>query len=135
MTLQVKTPEKEQVSWEAAEAAYNILPATDVIEKKDRFIVTAELPGISADDINVSVADNMLTIQGDKKSEREVKEEDYRLFERSFGSFFRSIELPPGTDPGSIEATFENGVLTVTVPKTVEAAARTKIPVKQTVEA
>lgn len=136
--MQVSAPEqesKETTFWEPA-GGEEWLPKTDVIEKKDEFIVTTELPGVELDNVDVSAADNMLTIRGEKKSEHEVKKEDYYLSEREFGTFYRSVELPPGTDASRIKAAFSDGVLTVIVTKTVESAqARVKVPIKTTIEA
>jgi HSP20 family protein len=96
------------------------LPAVDVFEKDDNFVVKAELPGMKEDDINVSVRGDTLTIQGEKKTESEVKEENYYRSERSYGSFVRSIPLPSTVDATKIEASYEDGVLEVTLPKIAE---------------
>jgi HSP20 family protein len=80
-------------------------------------------------DVEVTLADNILTIRGEKKAEKEEKEKDYRLVERSFGSFSRSFEVPAGVDPSAIKATIDKGVLTVKFPKPAKADEK-KIPVK-----
>ena len=95
-------------------------PAIDVFEKGDKFVVKAELPGMKEDDIDISVVGDTLRIKGEKKTETEVKEEDYYRSERSYGSFFRSIALPPTVDANKIQADYEDGVLEVTLPKRAE---------------
>jgi HSP20 family protein len=82
--------------------------------------VKAEVPGMEAKDINISVTGEVLTIKGEKKSEREEKEENYHLVERSYGSFSRSLALPAAVDLDKIEAKYDKGVLTVTCPKKEE---------------
>ena len=101
----------EEIGW---------MPAVDVLEKDDKFVVKAELPGMKEEDINVSVVGDTLTIKGEKKTETEVKEEDYYRCERSYGSFYRSIPLPSTVDSAKIEASYEDGVLEVTLPKAPE---------------
>lgn len=96
------------------------MPAIDVFEKGDKFVVKAELPGMKEEDIDVSVVGDTLTIKGEKKTETEVKEEDYYRCERSYGSFFRSIPLPSTVDADKIEANYEGGVLEVSLPKAAE---------------
>ena len=95
-------------------------PAVDVFEREDKFVVKAELPGMKEDDIDVSVVGDTLTIKGEKKSESEVKEEDYYRSERSYGSFFRSLTLPATIDTRGIEASYEDGVLEVNLPEAHE---------------
>jgi HSP20 family protein len=96
------------------------MPAVDIFEKEDKFVVKAELPGIKEDDIHVSVVGDTLSIKGEKKTETEVKEEDYYRSERSYGSFCRSIPLPSNVDADKIEASFEDGVLEVALPKSAK---------------
>lgn len=96
------------------------IPAVDVFEKDDRFVVKAELPGMKEDDINVSVVGDTLSIKGEKKTETEVKDEDYYRCERSYGTFYRSIPLPSNIDANKIEASFDDGVLEVTLPKSAK---------------
>ena len=95
-------------------------PVIEVFEKHDKYVVKAELPGIKEDDVDVSVVGDALTIKGKREVESEVKEEDYYCCERSYGSFFRSIALPSNVDTKKIEASFEDGVLEVSLPKTAE---------------
>lgn len=96
------------------------MPAIDVFEKEDKFVVKAELPGIKEEDIHVSVVGDTLSIKGEKKTETEVKEEDYYRCERNYGSFYRSIPLPSNVDADKIEAAFEDGVLEVALPKSAK---------------
>lgn len=106
-----------------------LLPRMDVVETDRTIEVTAELPGLEEKDVDVSLTDNVLTIRGEKKSQREEKDKDYRLTERSFGSFYRSIDLPDGIEPSSVQATLSKGILKVTVSKPPRSAAK-KIDVK-----
>jgi HSP20 family protein len=86
-----------------------------------KFVVKAELPRMKEEDIDVSVIGDTLTIKGERKAESEVEEEDYHCCERSYGSFSRSIAVPPNVDTKKIEASFEDGVLEVSLPKAPEA--------------
>lgn len=100
-------------------------PAVDVTESEDQYIVTAELPGTSKDDVTVEVHDGVLTLRGEKRSEHEEKGEHYRHVERSFGSFSRSFSLPANADGDHINARFEAGVLRVEISKREEAKPKT----------
>ncbi len=104
--------------WWLTDGEKDLMPAMDVFEKDDRFVVKAELPGMKEKDIDISVVGDTLTIKGEKKMESEVKEEDYYRCERSYGSFYRSIPLPSTVDASKIEASYEDGILEVTLPKT-----------------
>ena len=101
-------------------------PVVDVVEKEKEFQLSAELPGLDEKDVEVSVADDILTIKGEKKEEKEEKAKNYYLSERSYGAFQRSFQLPSGVDAGRIEATFQKGVLTVSLPKTPAAQNKEK---------
>jgi HSP20 family protein len=103
-----------------------LVPAVDVIDEEKAYRVTAELPGLTEKDIEVTKDGDLLTIKGEKKEEHEEKEKGYFLSERHFGSVERSLRLPEGIDDSKIEAKFENGVLTVTLPKTPEAVSKPK---------
>ena len=94
-----------------------VVPTMDVSETDKVIEITAELPGLDTKDVTLNVADNILTIRGEKKNEREEKEKDYHIIERSYGSFSRSIELPVGVKSEDISAEFAKGVLKVTVQK------------------
>ncbi len=100
------------------------LPSVDVSETTDKIMVKAEVPGMDAKDIDISISGDVLTIKGEKKTEREEKEENYHLVERSYGSFSRSLRLPVAVDADKIEATYKQGVLTITCPKKEEAKAK-----------
>jgi HSP20 family protein len=104
-------------------------PKLDIAETKDGLTVKAEIPGVKQEDIQLSLQDGVLTIKGEKEEEKEEKDQHYHRVERSYGSFLRSVRLPASVDAGKVTATFKNGVLTVTMPKTAEAKGTT-IPVK-----
>ena len=104
-------------------------PALDVAEREDAITVEAELPGMKADDINISVEGNTLTVSGEKKEEHEEKSENYYHTERRYGSFQRSIPLPGTVEAENIQAAYKDGVLTVTLPKS-KAALPKRIKVK-----
>ena len=104
-------------------------PSVDIMETKDNFVVKAELPGLEAKDVNVSISGDILTIKGEKKAEEEEKDEHYHRVERYSGSFQRVFQLPSGVKADKIEATFDKGVLKVTLPK-VEEAKKKEIEVK-----
>jgi HSP20 family protein len=97
------------------------VPSLDVSESPDKVVVKAEVPGIEAKDINISLSGDVLTIKGEKKSEREEKKENYHLVERSYGSFSRAIRLPAAVAADKIEADYKHGILTITCPKKEEA--------------
>ena len=101
-------------------------PRVDVKETDAEYEVSAELPGIDEKDVELTLANNVLAIRGEKKTEREEKEKSYYLSERSFGSFRRTIPLPAEVDEDKVEAHFKNGVLTVRLPKSAAAQARTR---------
>ena len=96
-------------------------PSLDVSETKNDFVVKAELPGIDPKDIDISLTDGMLTIRGEKKQEREEKEENYHLIERNYGTFSRSVSLSRDVKPDKINASYKDGVLRVVLPKSEEA--------------
>ncbi len=107
------------------------VPAVDFTDAEKAYEVTAELPGMDEKNIEVKVANGVLTIKGEKLDEKEEKRKDYYLRERNFGSFERSFQVPEGVDADKIEASFKKGVLTVTLPKKPEAQkAAKKIDVK-----
>ncbi|PDT75005.1 Hsp20/alpha crystallin family protein [Bradyrhizobium sp. C9] len=113
------------------QAAWASAPAVDVVEKDNAYEITAELPGMDEKNIEVKVANDVLTIKGEKREEKEEKKTDYYLQERSFGSFERSFAMPQGVDADKIEAAFAKGVLSVKLPKKPEAVKSAKqIPVK-----
>lgn len=99
--------------------------AIDMYETKDQVVVKAALPGIKPEQTEVTITGNTLTIRGEAKEEKEIKEENYICRERRMGAFSRSIALPDGLKTDKAEATFENGVLTLTIPKAEEKKAKT----------
>ena len=95
-------------------------PAIEVLEKEDKFLVKAELPGVKEEDVNVSVSGGTLTIEGEKKAESEVNKKGYYYCETSYGSFSRSITIPSTVDASKIEANYDKGVLEIILPKAPE---------------
>jgi HSP20 family protein len=104
-------------------------PSVDISETKDNFIVKAELPGLESKDVNVSISGDLLIIKGEKKKEEEEKDEHHYCVERYSGSFQRVFQLPTAVKGDKVEATFEKGVLKVTLPK-VEEAKKKEIEIK-----
>jgi HSP20 family protein len=101
------------------------MPALDVRESADRYEVTVDLPGLDPKDVNVTFEDGMLTISGKRQFQEEDRGDTWHRIERGFGSFARSIRLPQTADTEKIEASFDKGVLKVSVPKTEQAKPRT----------
>ena len=99
-------------------------PAVDVSENGENFVVHAELPGIKQEDIDIELENNVLTLKGQRKFERKDEKENYHFVERSYGSFYRSFTLPRNVDPNGIQASFTDGVLTISIPKAEEAKPR-----------
>ena len=99
-------------------------PAMDIHETDDDYIVEADVPGLKKDEVHIEVADNVLTIKGERKEQKEQKEKNYHRVERTFGSFARSVALPNGFDSSKVTAKFADGVLTVTLPKQEERKPR-----------
>jgi len=110
-------------------AGYKAWPAIDVAEEENAIVVRAEVAGCKADDIDISVYGNTLTISGEKKSEEEKKEKGYYHVESTYGSFRREITLPTDVDAGKIDAVCKDGVLSITLPKAATAKA-VKVKVK-----
>lgn len=109
-----------------------MLPEVDIHESENQITIEVDLPGVDEKDVSVTMANGMLTIKGEKKSEREEKEENYYMAERSFGSFERSLTLPESIDENQIEAQFDKGVLKVIAQKRPEAVkAEKKIEIKK----
>ncbi|MBI3005155.1 MAG: Hsp20/alpha crystallin family protein [Ignavibacteriales bacterium] len=96
-------------------------PAVDIAEQENEYVVKAELPGVSKDDVKITVESNILTIHGEKKQEATVKGDNYQRVERSYGSFQRSFKLPETVKTEKIDASYKDGVLTITLPKAEEA--------------
>ena len=97
------------------------MPAVDIYETKDAICVRAELPGVDKDAVSVEVKDGVLALRGERKFEKEVKEENYHRVERSYGTFHRSFSLPSSVDGERVTARMKDGVLEVTLPKREEA--------------
>ena len=95
-------------------------PSLDISETKGDLVVKAELPGIDPKDIDISLAGDTLTIKGEKKQEKEEKEENYHRIERSYGAFSRMVKLPMSVQNDKIKASYQNGVLKITLPKSEE---------------
>src|SRR4051794_14172233 len=93
------------------------IPAMDLVETEDDFALRADLPGLSEQDVNIELEDNVLTISGERKAAREERKEGYYRVERPSGAFARSLTLPEGIDPDRVRASFDRGVLEVRVPK------------------
>jgi HSP20 family protein len=93
------------------------IPAMDLVESDDDFVLRADLPGLNEDDVNIELEDNVLTISGERRAEHEERKEGYYRVERASGSFSRSLTLPEGVDPGRVRAQFDRGVLEVRIPK------------------
>lgn len=114
-SLVERRPGKEEVEW---------LPALDVSETKDEIVVKAEVPGMEAKDIDISLSGEVLTIKGEKKQEKEQKEENYHMVERSYGAFSRFVRLPQEVQGDKIVAKCKDGVLKITLPKSEKAKAK-----------
>jgi HSP20 family protein len=110
--------------WPRMWAATAWVPEVDVIEKDDKILVKADVPGIKREDMEVAVEDGALVIKGRREESKEVKEENYRRSEQMAGEFYRSIALPEGVDPDAIEATLKDGVLEVVVPRPAQPKAK-----------
>jgi HSP20 family protein len=93
------------------------LPAMDLVETDDQFILRADLPGLSENDVGIELEDRVLTISGERRAEHEDRKEGYHRVERAYGRFTRSLTLPEGVDPEAVEARFDRGVLEVRIPK------------------
>ena len=104
-------------------------PAVDISEDKDNVYVDVEIPGMNKEDIKVSLENNVLSLKGEKKHEKEVREEDYHRWERRSGSFARAFELPVSIQSDKISASYENGVMRVALPKAEEVKPK-EIPIE-----
>lgn len=110
--------------WDAF-TEFRLSPSMDVVETKDAVEVSVELPGLSRDDVKIAMDGDVLTISGEKKSEKESKDREYRVYERSYGQFSRSIRLPRSVDPAQIKAAMTDGVLKITAAKRPDAQTKT----------
>ena len=118
------------VRWSAATGTgpRRWVPAIDLVEREGQLVLRADLPGLDRDDVDVQIKDGVLTVSGERKYENESKGEGYHRVERSFGRFSRSLRLPRGVDASAVSASFDRGVLEVTVPKPAQAQA-TKVEI------
>ncbi len=98
-------------------AAVEWAPAVDIKEEADRYVVHADLPGVKPEDIDVDLHNGVLTIKGHRETEAKEEKENYKRIERIYGSFYRRFALPESVDEEKIEAKYDNGVLTITIPK------------------
>jgi HSP20 family protein len=103
-------------------------PAVDVSETDTALVVRAELPGMTKKEVDISLQDNVLTLQGEKTRKKKTKHEEFSLVERSFGRFYQAFTLPVAIDPENVTAAFTQGVLTITLPKT-ESTTPQRIPI------
>ena len=110
----------------------SLMPSMDITETEKEFVITAELPGLERKDVEISLEDNVLTIRGEKKSETKPddKNKNVHVSERSYGVFYRVLELPTKVDPSSVQATMSKGVLKITIPKPARPESK-KIEVKE----
>jgi HSP20 family protein len=100
------------------------MPAMDLVEGDDHFVLRADLPGLSEDDVKIELEDGTLTVSGERKAEHPSRSEGFVRVERAFGSFSRSLSLPKGTDPEGVSADFDRGVLEIRIPKPEERKPR-----------
>jgi len=115
--------------WDEIPALGEWTPNMDISETKDSLVAKVEVPGMDPKDIHISLQEDLLTIKGEKKQEKEEKDEHYHRVERAYGVFTRSVRLPVAVDASKVTASFKNGLLTITLPKTPSARGTT-IPVK-----
>ena len=105
-------------------AARRWIPAMDLIETGEHFVLKADLPGMTEGDVNIEIENNVLTVSGERKTEHEEKHEGYYRLERATGAFARTLTLPEGIDADAVQATFDNGVLEVRIPKPAQPQPR-----------
>ena len=112
------------------------MPAMDLVETDDRFVLTADLPGLGEDDVKIEFEDGTLTVSGERKAVHEAKKDGYHRVERAYGAFSRSLTLPQGIDPEAVTASFDRGVLEISIPKPEERKPRRiEIAASKTLEA
>ncbi len=100
------------------------IPAMDLVETTDHYVLRADLPGLSDEDVNIQLQDSVLTVSGERKAENGQQQEGYYRLERASGAFSRSLTLPEGVDPDGVKAKFDRGVLEITIPKPVQKKPR-----------
>jgi HSP20 family protein len=106
-------------------AAPRWLPPMDLVESAEHYVLRADLPGLGEKDVNIQLQDNVLTISGERAADHRQPQEGYHRLERPFGSFARSLTLPEGVDPDSVQADFDRGVLSIRIPKPEQKKPRT----------
>ncbi|MGO9614098.1 MAG: Hsp20/alpha crystallin family protein [Dissulfurispiraceae bacterium] len=125
------SPVRRRRSWAAKPGQGIVVPNIEMFDRKNEIVVRAELPGITREDIDLTITKDSLTLKGEIKKEEEVKEEDYYACERSFGNFTRTIALPVEVDSNNVKASFKDGILEIVLPKKEEAQPKEiKIEVK-----
>lgn len=110
------------------------MPQVEVLQKNGQFMVRADLPGLTKDDVKVEITDNLMTISGERKEENEDKREGFYRSERSYGTFYRQILLPEGAETESAAATFRNGLLEITMPVPKFESTTRKLEIKELIE-
>jgi HSP20 family protein len=113
---------------DVAEPSLTWYPSVDIKETKDDFVLMAEVPGMSKDDIKINISENTLTIKGEKKEEKKEEDQNYHRVERRYGSFQRSFTLPTQIQESKVKAAYKDGVLTITMPKKEEVKPK-EIPI------
>ena len=113
------------VSGEGEVSTRTWAPPVDIFENGDNLVLKAELPGVNPDEVEIRVEDNTLYLKGERKFEKEVKEQNYHRVERTYGTFTRSFSLPNSVDADKVTANYKDGVLTLTMPKKEEAKPKT----------
>ncbi len=108
----------------AANQEHDWIPAVDIREEDNRYLLTADIPGVNRDDVEITLEEGVLTVKGERKTETEVTETGYRRRERSYGTFLRQFTLPDTVDASNISASAEDGVLKITIPKQEKPEAR-----------
>jgi len=115
--------------WRVPTEEFAWLPALEMYDRDDKFVVRAELPGMKEEEIDISVLGDTLTVKGERKAESEVKDEDYYRCELCYGKFSRAVTLPSAVQAGKVEASYDNGILEIILPKAAEAKPK-KVAVK-----
>jgi HSP20 family protein len=123
-------PARFDVPWDrrGGEAAW--LPSLEIVERGGKLVIRADVPGLTKDDVKVEIRDDALTIEGERRQEREEKRKGVYRSERSYGRFYREVPLPEGTDVAQAKASFKNGVLEVTIPAPPRAEKGRRVPVE-----
>ena len=111
-------------SGETSQTVADWVPAVDVVEEKDRFVLCADLPGVVSEDIDVNMEDGLLTLSGERRIDRHEASDGARRFERAAGRFYRRFTLPEAADADAISARYANGVLEISIPKQPQVQAR-----------